>query len=563
MDSRIEVHMPGYIIGLEFSTLSAKAILVDAEDGKIEAVSMCGYHDAVIDRTIPGTTKCLPRDTALQDPQNYVDSLEILLREVWRKTGVQPEEIIAIGVGITACTLVTLDEHKRPLCFQKRYRDNPHSWVKLWKHQGAKDECKRINDVATERNESFIHSYGGRSTSEWMFAKIYETLNKAPEIYEAAHRFMEMGDYLVYLLTGNVVKSSCLAGYKAFWNAETGYPSKQYFAALDARLENVVDEKIGNDPIVPMGTWAGKLCHEWAQRTGLSEDTLVSVAGMDAHLSVPAAGADCEGSIVMTIDSSICHLVVDRDKYECPGICGVVRDGILTGSYGYEAGKVAAGNILDWFVEELVPYTLVQRAIDEHISIYSLMDRMAAGIPAGGTGLLALDWWSGNQSIDFDLDLSGVILGMTLKTKPEEIYRALMEGIAYGARETIDSMKRSGIKIERYYATGGLAQKSDVLLQIMADVLGVEVMRTDVAHTAAMGAAIYASVAAGHSRSVVEAIRKMTRPPQRGFQPNMSHHAVYDKLFAYYLDLCSYFKTEEDMMMHAVKQIKRDVSANL
>lgn len=551
--------MPKYIIGMEFSTLSAKAILVNADRGEIKAISMCGYHDAVIDTVIPGTTKKLPPDYALQNPENYLECMEVLLTDVWRKAEIQPEEVKAIGISITACTLVALDENMKPLCLQKRYRDNPHSWVKLWKHQGAKEECEKINDIAIARNEEFIRNYGGSSTNEWMFAKIFETLKKAPEIYAATHRFMEMGDYLVYLLTGKVIKSSCFAGYKAFWDRDNGYPSKAYFATLDPRLENVIEEKIGNDPILPMESCAGKLRREWARRTGLSEKTIVSVAGMDAHQSVPAAGVDDEGSMVMTIDAAICHLVVNREKHECPGISGAIRDGILTGFYGYEAGKSAVGDIFDWFIENLVPYTLVQKAIDENISIYNLMDSMAQKIPAGGTGLLTLNWWSGNRSIAFNLDLSGAILGMSLGTKPEEIYRALMEGFAYGARETIDAMRQSGIRIDRYYVTGTLAQRSDVLLQILADVLGAEVWRTSTVHTSAMGAAIYASVAAGCYESVAQAISKMITPPQQCFKPDMENYRIYNRIYSYYLRLYDYFRTDENLLMRSIKKIKKDV----
>lgn len=553
--------MAEYIIGMEFSTLSAKAILVDAEQGEIRAISMCGYHDAIIDTVIPGTTQVLPEGYALQNPENYIRSMEILLGDVWRKANVRAEDIKAIGISITACTMVTLDAQMKPLCMHRHFRDNPHSWIKLWKHQGAKAESERINRIAALRGEAFIRNYGGSSTNEWMFAKIYETLNQAPEIYDAAYRFMEMGDYMVYLLTGNIVKSSCLAGYKAFWDKREGYPSKDYFSAVDLRLKNVIEEKIGNDPLRSMESCAGNLCAEWAKRTGLTQNVRVAVAGMDAHQSVPAAGIDSEGAMVMTIDSAICHMVVNREKHECPGICGAIEDGILTGYYGYEAGKMSAGDIFDWFVENLVPYTLVQRAIDENTSIYKLMDRMALEIPAGGTGLLTLNWWSGNRSIVFDRDLSGAILGMTLKTKPAEIYRALMEGFAYGARETIDTMRKSGIQIHSYYVTGIVAQRSPILLQILADVLGKEVWLTSTEHTSAMGAAIYASVASGCHPDVAQAVAHMTRPPKRCFQPDAKNHRIYNQIYAYYLKLYDYFRTDPNLLMRNIKRIKHEVDA--
>ena len=422
-----------YVIGVDFGTLTARGVLIDAASGEEVAVSIQGYQDAVIDSALPGSNSPLPPEYALQNPQDYEDALEGLLKDLRQKAVADPRQIIGIGIDFTSCTMLPLDRDFVPLCYNPLYRKSPHSWPKLWKHHAAQPQADRINQVARERNEAFIKRYGNASSCEWMFAKILETLEKAPEVYAATYRFVEAADWIVYLLTGTLRKSSVNAGFKAFWSKDEGYPSEDFFEALHPAMKNVIKEKIGLE-VYDTSLPAGHLCPRMAKATGLTTDTMVAVGNIDAHISFPATGATQDSTMLMIMGTSLCHILISSRETHIAGISGIAQDGVLPGFFGYEAGQAAVGDIYDWFVSNAVPSEYLAEVQKRNINIYDLMNEKMARLTPGASGVLALDWWNGNRSLLVDSGLSGLLLGVTLSTTAEDIYRALVEATALGSR---------------------------------------------------------------------------------------------------------------------------------
>lgn len=551
-----------YVIGVDFGTLTARGVLVDVDSGEEAAVSIQGYQDAVIDTALPGSNLPLPPEFALQNPQDYEDALEGILRDLWQKADVDPRRIIGIGIDFTSCTMLPLDEELVPLCYNPLYRKSPHSWPKLWKHHAAQQQADRINQLARARGERFIKRYGNASSCEWMFAKILETLEKAPEVYTATHRFVEAADWIVYLLTGTLCKSSVNAGFKAFWSSDEGYPSEDFFAALHPAMKNVIAEKIGPE-VHGISAPAGHLCPRMAQATGLSTDTMVAVGNIDAHISFPATGATQDSTMLMIMGTSLCHILISSRETQINGIGGIVRDGVLPGFFGYEAGQAAVGDIYDWFVSNAVPSEYLEEVQKRNINIYDLMNEKMARLAPGASGVLALDWWNGNRSLLVDSDLSGLLLGVTLSTTAEDIYRALVEATAFGSRMIVEAFEAGGVPVSQVYACGGLAFKAPQVMQIFSDILGKPIAISSIKQTSALGAAMYGAVAAGRSRggydTIFEAAERMTRPPSVTYRPNPAYREIYGRLYREYVKLHDYFGKGPNHVMQTLRQIKNDV----
>jgi L-ribulokinase len=430
----------------------------------------------------------------------------------------------------------------------------------LWKHHAAQDEATALNEMAAASGEAFLPRYGGKISSEWFIPKIWQILNEAPEIYAAADRFMEATDWVTMQMTGVDVRNSCTAGYKATWHKQEGYPAKEFFKALDPRLENLVEEKL-NSPIVPIGSKAGELTAEMAKQMGLKVGTAVAVGNVDAHAAVPAAGVVTPGKMVMSMGTSICHLVLGEEEKTVDGMCGVVEDGIIGGYFGYEAGQSAVGDIFEWFGENCVPGGYLEEARERNITIHQLLEEKAAKLVPGESGLLALDWWNGNRSVLVDANLTGVLIGATLLTKPEEIYRALIEATAFGTNMIVEAFTNAGVKIDELYACGGLSQKNNMLMQIYADVTGREIYVARSLQTPALGAAMFGAVAAGSKcggyDTILDAAAKMTSIKQV-CRPITENVAAYAKLYAEYKILHDYFGRGANDVMKRLKEIKRN-----
>lgn len=552
-----------YAIGIDFGTDSGRAVLVHTGTGEEVADHVYTYPHGVITEQLPEEGVPLQQDWALQHPEDYIGVLTHAVPEVLEKAGIDAKQVIAVGVDFTACTVVPIGRDGMPLCMHSQYRANPHSWVKLWKHHASQKAADVINRVAREQGETFLQRYGGKISSEWLFPKILQVLQEAPDIYHATNRFMEAADWIVTFMTGREARNSCAAGYKGMWHKADGYPSESFFERLHPQMKTVVRDKLST-AIYPTAHKAGGLLPEIAERMGLEPGTAVAVGTIDAHAAVPAMGVVEPEKMVMVMGTSICHLFLAHDETFIEGIAGVVEDGIIPGYFGYEAGQPAGGDMLKWFASNGVPPEYHREADQRNMSIYELLEAKALAVGQGKSGLLALDWWNGNRSTLADSDLTGMIVGLTLNTKPEEIYLSLMEAIAFGTQTIIETVRTAGIEIKELYACGGLT-KNRLLMQIIADVTGMNVTLPASTHTSALGAAILATASAGAENggyhSVTEAVRHMAQVQEDCVEPIPAHRKRYTDTYKQYRRLYNYFGRDGNSVMKVLKQ-KRQSELN-
>ncbi|MDF2522885.1 MAG: L-ribulokinase [Clostridiales bacterium] len=550
-----------YTIGVDYGTLSGRAVLVETATGNEVATAVKTYSHGVMDELLPDGRTKLGHDWALQHPQDYLDVLKETIPSILDKAGVSSEDVIGLGIDFTACTMLPMDKSGIPLCFLTEYEREPHAYVKLWKHHAAQDEANELNRIASERGEDFLKLYGGKISSEWLIPKIWQILNEAPDIYERADKFIEATDWVVMQLTGLEKRNSCTAGYKAIWHKHNGYPSKEFFKSLDPRLENLVEEKLSTN-IYPIGAKAGELTEAAARLTGLKAGTAIAVANVDAHVAVPAVGITDEGKMLMIMGTSTCHILLGTEEKLVPGMCGVVEDGVIPGYLGYEAGQSCVGDHFEWFVENCVPARYEEEASQRGMDIHALLTEKAAKLAVGESGLIALDWWNGNRSVLVDVDLTGMILGCTLLTKPEEIYRALIEATAYGTRIIIDTFKENGVPIKELYAAGGIAEKNKLMMQIYSDVTNMEIRISASPQAPALGSAMFGALVAGKEKggydSIVEAAKHMSNVKDMYFKPNPKNVEMYNKLYAEYRTLHDYFGRGDNNVMKRLKAIKSE-----
>jgi L-ribulokinase len=547
-----------YSIGVDFGTESGRVIVLDLTTGRELGVSVIPYRHGVISELLPETNEKLPPDWALQDPADYIEVLHTGIPAVLHQTGVPSEEIIGLGIDFTSCTVMPVTEDGTPLCMLPQWRSHRHSWPKLWKHHAAQRIADRINKIGIQRNEAFLSRYGGSVSSEWYFPKLIEVFEEDREIYSACHAFVEAADWVVWYLTGRECRNSCTAGYKAMWSPTDGLPSKEFFQAVNPEFKDP-SEKLGNH-FHSLGTKAGTVRPEIARELGLSSNVSVAVGNVDAMVSMPGAGVNTPGSLVMVMGTSLCHLLVSEQEILLPGITGVVKDGILPGYYGYEAGQAAVGDMYAWFVKNAIPDSYFQQAKEVGKDIYQYLESLAEKLAPGQNGIVALDWWNGNRSILGDTDLTGVILGLNLMSRPEEIYRALLESTAFGTRRIIDNFRDHGVAINELIACGGIPHKSPLLMQIYADVCGLPVIVKNSGEIPARGAAMFGAVAAGAEAggfdSILEASAKLGPDTLRTYQPNADAHEIYEQIYSIYRGVYDFFGSERPELLHQLKQLR-------
>lgn len=549
-----------YSLGLDYGTQSGRAVLVDVLNGDVVAQATKMYTHGVMEEYLPDGTRLEP-DWALEDPADYLEVLYETIPAVLKESGVPAEDVIGMSIDFTACTMLPIDKEGMPLSFHEDLKGNPHAWLKLWKHHAAQYEATKLNKTAEEMGEDFLARYGGKISSEWMIPKIMQILDEAPEIYEQTDRFMEAADWVTMQLTGADVRNSCTAGYKGLWNKRKGYPSKEFFKALDPRLENLIEDKFSPD-ILPQGAKAGELTAEMASRTGLCPGTAVAVGNVDAHVAVPAVGITEPNKMLMIIGTSTCDIMCSTEEKIVPGMCGVVEDGVLPGYFGYEAGQSCVGDHFEWFVKNCVPESYYAEAKEQGVSIHQLLTEKASRLKVGESGLLALDWWNGNRSCLVDVDLTGMMLGMTLTTKPEEMYRALIEATAYGKNMIIQTFEESGVPVDQLYACGGISKKNPMMMQIYADVTNREIFIGASDQSPALGAAMFGAVAAGAAKggydSIFDAAKVMGKVEEKTYKPIPENVEAYKKLYEEFRILHDYFGRGGNDVMKRLKKIKAE-----
>lgn len=546
-----------YTIGVDYGTESGRVLLVDVANGQEIATAVHPYPHGVISETLPGTSIRLERNWALHDPADYIEVLKQGIPEVLKESGVSPDDVVGLGLDATSCTMMPTTADGTPLCSLPEWRDNPNAWLKLWKHHAAQPEANKLTEVAQERGEKFLKRYGGKVSSEWFFPKVWQILNESPEVYDAADRLLEVGDWMVWQLTGEEKRSASLAGYKALWSKLDGFPPDAFFKALDPRLEHVVDEKMMRT-VYPLGAKAGAITPEVAAWIGLKPGTAVAVSNIDAHVSVPAATVVEPGKMAMIMGTSSCQMVMTRELHHVPGIQGCVGDGIVPGLVGYEAGQSCVGDGFAWFVKWCVPPILTNEAEARGISVYELLEERATRLQPGESGLLVLDWWNGDRSVLIDADLNSMLLGTTLETRPEDIYRAFIEATAFGTRLILDTFEAHGIEIKEIVATGGLPDRGKLIMGIYADILGRQLHIAQTHQSGALGSAMHAAVAAGSYATIGEASKHMSSLRDIVYTPVAHNKHIYDLLYAEYIQLHDYFGRGGNNVMKRLKHLKEE-----
>jgi L-ribulokinase len=544
------------VIGVDFGTLSGRAVVVRVRDGAELGSAVHPYTHGVVDRHLPDRAdQPLPPDWALQVPADYVDVLRHAVPGALRAAGADPADVIGLATDFTACTVLPTTGDGTPLCELPGFTDRPHAYVKLWKHHAAQPQADRITELAAKRDEPWLRRYGGLISSEWEFAKALQVLEEDPGVWSATRYWVEAADWIVWQLTGSYLRNACTAGYKGQY-VDGHYPSAEYLGELNPAFADFPETRL-DAPIGELGQPAGTLSERAARWTGLHTGVVVAVGNVDAHVSAPAAQAVEPGQLVAIMGTSTCHVMSGDVLREVPGMCGVVDGGIVPGLWGYEAGQSGVGDIFGWYVDNCVPGPYAQRARARGISVHELLTELAAGQPVGAHGLIALDWHSGNRSPLVDHELSGVILGQTLATRPEDGYRALLEATAYGTRLIIETFRKAGVEVDELIVTGGL-RKNPLLMQIYADVTRLPITLLDSEQGSALGSALHAAVAAGAYPDIHAAAAAMGRRVRDAWRPDEADADRYEALYAEYLALVDHFGRHGSDVMRRLRKIRRE-----
>jgi L-ribulokinase len=547
------------VVGVDYGTLSGRAVVVRVRDGAELGSAVLAYAHAVMDRTLAATGQLLPPDWALQVPSDYVDVLRVAVPEAVAAAGVRPEDVIGIGTDFTACTVLPTLANGTPLCELPEFADRPHAYVKLWKHHAAQPHADRINALAESRGEWWLPRYGGRISSEWEFAKGLQLLEEDPEIYHRMDRWVEAADWIVWRLCGTYVRDACATGYKAIYQ-NGQYPSREFLAGLNPGFAAFAEEKVAQ-PIGELGAKAGTLTAEAAAWTGLPEGIAVCVGNVDAHVTAPAAQAVDPGQMVAIMGTSTCHVMSYDRLSDVPGICGAVDGGIVPGLWGYEAGQTGVGDIFGWFVETGVPPAYVEEAARRGQDAHEHLTELASRQPVGAHGLVALDWHNGNRSVLVDHELSGLVVGSTLATRPEDTYRALIEATAFGTRVIIEAFDKAGLPVTELLIAGGLT-KNPLLMQVYADVTRFPLSVIGSGQGPAVGSAMHAAVAAGAYPDIHAAAQAMGKVQRAVYEPDAERARAYDALYAEYVTLHDYFGRHGGQggndVLHRLRRIRRE-----
>jgi L-ribulokinase len=540
---------PRYVVGVDFGTLSGRAVVVRVADGLTVGTAVRSYAHAVMERSLAGAA--LPPAWALQDPQDYLDVLAAAVPAAVADAGVGAGEVIGISVDFTACTVMPTLADGTPLCFLPELKGRPHAYVKLWKHHAAQSHADRINALADKRGEPWLPRYGGRISSEWQFAKGLQLLEEDPELYALAARWIEATDWVTWQLCGAETRNVCTAGYKGIFQ-DGRYPSAEFLAELNpdfagfaAKLEH---------PLSPLGGRAGGLTEQAALWTGLPAGIAVAVGNVDAHVTAPAAKSTGAGIMLAVMGTSTCHVMNSDVLVEVPGMCGVVDGGITPGMYGYEAGQSAVGDIFAWYVEQCVPAAYHEEAEARGLSVHELLSEVASKQQVGEHGLVVLDWFGGNRSVLVDHTLTGVVVGQTLATAAPEVYRALYEATAFGTRTIIETFEAAGVPVHELVVAGGLL-RNPLLMQIYADVTRRPLSLIDSDQGPALGAAMHAAVAAGAYSDIYAAADAMGKLLPRVYEPDAAAADAYDALYAEYRRLHDYFGRGGNDVLHRLRAI--------
>lgn len=545
-----------YVIGIDFGTLSARACVFGVEDGEELGSGTHEYAHGVMDSKLDaGDGERLPPEFALQVPADYVESMINSVTEAMKASDIDANDVIGIGIDFTSATVLACKGDGTPLCELDEFKNNPHAYVKLWKHHGASEQAERIVELAEKKGVDWLDRFGGAVSSELMIPKILETLEEAPEVYQATEIFCDAVDWIPWILTGVPHLAAGDTGYKKLYQ-DGKFPDPEFMRELNPDFENVVAEKL-DLPLMPLGGKVGELTAEYAEKLGLPEGIAVATGNIDAHVTAAAVQAVENGQLTAIMGTSACYLVSNEQAKIVDGMFGVVDGGIVDGAWGYESGQTAIGDIFAWFLRNCVPASYSQEAEQRSISVHEYLSELAAEQQIGEHGLIALDWHNGNRSVLMDPKLSGLMIGMTLATTPEDQYRALLEASCFGARTIIEAYENSGVDVTEVIVAGGLV-KNKLLMQMLSDILHKPLSMADNQQPGAHGSAVFAAVAAGAYDDVRAASTAMGSKQENVYQPDEQRGKEYDVLFEEYTRLHDYFGRGGDDIMHRLRQLRHD-----
>ena len=532
-----------YSIGLDFGTLSARAIITNVKNGNtLPYESVFTYPHAILSEI--GNVK-LPSHYALQHPKDYIDALEFLICDILTHNKIEKSEIIGIGIAFTDCTVLPINKDFIPLCLTEKYKNEPHAYAKIWKHHTNESYAKAIEKAALSYDCSILSVSGKKMTSEFLIPKLYETFCEAPSLYCDTYKFMLAGDYMASLLIGKKAIHSKAYSAKQHYN-DGKYPSKDFFASIHPDFANAYEDKTVT-ALSSVELSIGTLCDEWASKTGLPNTVSIASPVLDAHCAISASGIE-KGRLVLALGTSAVVEALTDKKTEINGILATSYESVAKGFTTIEAGLAAMGDLFDWFTKNCVPDLYIQNAKKENLNIHQYLRSLASKQAVGEHGLIALDWFNGSRSIVLENNLSGLIVGLRLSTKPEDIYRALIESTVFGLRRIIDCFASQGVEIKSISATGGIALKDPLLMQIAASVFNMPIQCLASTQATALGSSIYGAVAGGAYSSIEYASKAMHSPIATTFYPIKEDSEKYEKIYSHYIDLCEYFQKESPLM---------------
>lgn len=543
-----------YVCGYDFGTLSCRLLVTELETGNEVFKAEMEYPDGVISDRLPSDSARLGEAWYLQNPHDYTEVMRELTSRALKR--IDSRQIVAIGTDFTNCTVIALGDDGKPLCLNPAYRLNPHAWVKLWKHHAAQKYAEKIEAYLKESGCKWFGEYGKNVSSEWMFPKILQVYEESRDIYDHTDVFIEGADYIVYFLTGKLIRNSATLGVNSFYDSERGFPDRVFFNSISEGWGNCIYPKL-RGVILPVGSRAGTLCTEAATFLGLSPETVVAVGHGDSEVAAAGFGITNPGSMLMVMGTSTCYQMLYNQKITFDGVAAIVKDGMIPGLIAYESGQPAVGDSFEWYEKTLMPAEYIKRAKRLGISNLAYMDMLADKIMPGESGIVSLDWLNGNRSVLMNYSLRAFIGGLTLSSKPEHIYRSLLEATAFGARKIFESYDKAGIKIEKVLASGGLARKSPVTMQIYANVLNRDVTVPSVDNISALGACICGAVAfetQRGTRALFEKVcKRMVHYESRVYHPDHKAIAIYDELYAVFCELHAFAGENTDICLKLVK----------
>lgn len=549
--------MAEFTLGLDFGTLSLRTILLNLESGEIEAESVKSYPHAVMDRYLPDGKTPLPSNWALQFPQDYLMTMEDTICEIKAKTNVNTNNIIGMAIDFTSCTVLPTTFKGTPLCEVDQFRDHPHAYAKLWKHHGAQKEAYQIEtSFKNLADEKKIKNFNSVS-SEMLLPKLLEIFHDDKMVFDATDVFIEAADWLTWILTGNRKRSINMAIYKAMWTPSEGYLTAELLHQIEPGFENALSKFTGE--ISSLDSGIGNLLPEWADRLGLSRNLVVGTSVIDSHAGLIGSGVCNAGEASMVLGTSSVVLQLSEFPYSEHGVIGSVKGGVYPEFYLLEDGLPAVGDMFSWFISNLFPYEYHQYAVEHNISPYELLISKAFEKGPGESGLVAIDWWNGDKTPYVDSDLSGLIIGFTLRTKAEDVYRALIESTAFGTRQILDEYRNAGTAVHEIVVSGGIAEKSPQILQLFADVLKINIKRSSIKQTAAFGSAILASVCAKKEKTEINIrseVNKYATKYDCIYEPRHQNSIIYDELYDIYRKLVCMFNPSEFAGMQKLRSFR-------